>query len=118
MAMNEVKVSVRRVPPLLVIDLIGSVTGFADGAITTAYRDAAQQGAQDFLLNFSAVDYVNSAGIAIIIAILIDARKANQRILVTGLTPHYEKIFNMMGLPEYARVFESLEAASEWVAKQ
>jgi len=116
--MNEVDVSVREVPPLLVIDLRGSVTGFADGAITGAYRAAAEKGARDLLLNFSGVDYVNSAGIAIIIAMLIEARKANQRLLVTGLSPHYEKIFNMMGLSEYAPVFESIEAATSWVARQ
>ena len=116
--MDELNVSVRQLPPLVVIDLLGSVTGFADGAITGAYQDATKEGGRDFLLNFSGVDYVNSAGIAIIIGILIEARKANQRLLVTGLTPHYEKIFNMMGLSEYAPVFNSIEAASEWVRKQ
>lgn len=116
--MNEVNVSVRQVPSLVVIDLSGSVTGFADGAITGAYRDAVEHGSRDFLLNFSGVDYVNSAGIAIIIGILIEARKASQRVLVTGLTPHYLKIFNMMGLSEYAPVFDTVEAASAWVARQ
>ena len=116
--MDELHASLRQVPSLMVIDLRGSVTGFADGAITGAYRTAAEQGARDFLLNFSAVDYVNSAGIAIIIGILIEARKANQRLLVTGLTPHYQKIFNMMGLSDYAPVFESVEAASAWVESQ
>ncbi len=118
MAMNEVRVNVRQVPPLLVIDLDGSVTGFADGAITSAYRAATDEGSRDFLLNFAGVDYVNSAGIAIIIAMLIEARKANQRLMVTGLTPHYQKIFDMMGLSEYAPVFESIEAASAWLARQ
>ena len=116
-AMNEVQVTVRDLPPLQVIDLAGAVTGFADAAITGAYRSAADRGARDFLLNFSGVDYVNSAGIAVIIGILIEARKADQRVLVAGLTPHYQKIFNMMGLSDYAPVFESIEAASEWAAR-
>jgi anti-anti-sigma factor len=116
--MNETNVSLRQVPPLLVLDLSGAVTGFSDGVIGSAYQEAAAQGGRDFLLNFSGVDYVNSAGIAIIIGILIEARKADQRLLVTGLTPHYQKIFDMMGLSEYAPVFESIEAAREWVARQ
>jgi anti-anti-sigma factor len=116
--MNETQVSLRQVPPLLVLDLSGAVTGFSDGVIGGAYQEAAARGARDFLLNFSGVDYVNSAGIAIIIGILIEARKANQRLLITGLTPHYQKIFNMMGLSEYAPVFESVEAACEWATKQ
>jgi anti-anti-sigma factor len=117
-AMNEVRVSVRQLPPLLIIDLSGAVTGFADGAITSAYRESADRGSRDFLLNFSGVDYVNSAGIAVIIGILFEARKANQHVMITGLTPHYQKIFNMMGLSEYAPVFDTIEAASEWAARQ
>ena len=117
-AMNNVQVSVRDLPPLQVIDLAGAVTGFADDAITSAYRAAAARGSRDFLLNFSGVDYVNSAGIAVIIGILIEARNASQRVMVTGLTPHYQKIFSMMGLSDYAPVFDNIEAASEWAAKQ
>ena len=69
-------------------------------------------------MNFSGVDYVNSAGIAVIIGILIEARNASQRVMVTGLTPHYQKIFSMMGLSDYAPVFDNIEAASEWAARQ
>jgi anti-anti-sigma factor len=105
------------VPPLRVFDLTRSVTGLADEAMTSAYRAAAADGARDFVLNFAGVDYVDSAGIAVVIGILIEARKADQRVLVTGLTPHYQKIFTMMGLADYAPVFETVEAAQAWAAR-
>ena len=93
------------------IDLRGEVTTFADEAITAAYGQACERGAENVLLNFAGVDYLNSAGIAIIIDLLTRAREADQRLLVTGLTPHFAKIFDMMGLARYAPVFESEEAA-------
>src|SRR5262245_60499154 len=108
---DGVEASVRDAPPLTVIDLRGEVTTFADEAITAAYGQACERGAENILLNFSGVDYLNSAGIAIIIEILTRAREADQRLLVTGLTPHYAKIFDMMGLAQHAPVFESEAAA-------
>jgi len=113
---NELQASLRPLPPLTVIDLQGEVTTFADEAITLAYRQACEQGAESILFNFTSVDYMNSAGISIIIGVLTEARKADQRLLLTGLTPHYRKIFQMMGLTQYAPVFDSEDAARESVA--
>jgi anti-anti-sigma factor len=104
---DEVRAMLREEPPLTVIDLEGDVTTFADDAINSAYRQASELGATNILLNFSSVDYLNSAGISIIIGVLTEARKADQRLLITGLTPHYRKVFHMMGLTQYAPVFDS-----------
>jgi anti-anti-sigma factor len=113
---NELQATLRPLSPLTVIDLKGEVTTFADEAITTAYQRASEQGAENILFNFSAVDYMNSAGISIIIGVLTEARKADQRLLLTGLTPHYRKIFQMMGLTQYAPVFDNEDAARQSVA--
>lgn len=110
---NAVQVSLREAPPVTIIDLTGEVTTFADEPMNRAYRAASEAGAKHILLNFSGVDYLNSAGIAVIIGLLTEARKADQRILVTGLTPHYKKVFQMMGLAQYAPLFDSEEAARE-----
>jgi anti-anti-sigma factor len=106
-----VKVSTRDVPPLFVIDVAGEVTTFADEAITGAYREVTARGGKNILMNFAGVDYLNSAGISIVIGVLTEVRKADQRLLITGLTPHYRKIFEVMGLAQYAPIFDSEEAA-------
>lgn len=108
---SGVQATLRAAPPLTVIDLKGEVTTFADDAINGAYRKASEQGAENILINFSGVDYLNSAGISVIIGILTEARKIDQRILVTGLTPHYRKVFTMMGLSQYAPLFDTEDAA-------
>jgi anti-anti-sigma factor len=113
---NELQATLRPLPPLTVIDLKGEVTTFADEAITIAYEQASKEGAENILFNFSAVDYMNSAGISIIIGVLTEARQADQRLLLTGLTPHYRKIFQMMGLTQYAPVFDDEDAARQSVA--
>lgn len=113
---NEVRATLRGEPQLIVIDLQGEVTTFADAAITGAYRSACEQGAKNILINFDGVDYINSAGVAIVIGVLTEARKSDQRLLITGLTAHYQKIFDMMGLSRYAPIFNSEDAARQSLA--
>ncbi len=113
---NDVQATLRALPPLTVIDLRGEVTTFAEEVVAGAYRQASEQGARHLLLNFTDVDYINSAGIAAIIGILTEARRAEQTLLITGLTPHYAKIFQMMGLAQYAPLFDTEEAARDSVA--
>lgn len=112
---NAVQATLREAAPLLVIDLHGEVTAMADATITGAYRTASERGAKAILLNLSGVQYLNSAGISVIIGILTEAIEAGQRLLVTGLTRHYSKIFEMMGLSEYAPIFETEDDARRFV---
>jgi anti-anti-sigma factor len=90
------------------------VTSSAELTISSAYRTVSERGGLDVLLNFSAVDHLDSSGIALIIGLLTESRQRHQRLLVTGLTQHYQKIFDMMGLTEYAPVLPSEDAAREW----
>ena len=109
-----VQVTRRDLPPLVVLDLRGAVTGTADELLTGAYRSASEQDPGDVLLNFSRVDHLDSAGISVLIGILTEARQHGRRVLVTGLSAHYRKIFELMGLPQFAPVFDSEEAAQQW----
>jgi anti-anti-sigma factor len=114
---NGVRASLRQLSPLIVIDLEGEVTTFADEAVNAAYARACEEPGQAVLFNFAGVDYLNSAGIAILIGVLTEARKAGRRLLVTGLTPHYQKIFRMMGLAQYMPIFETEEQAREFASQ-
>src|SRR5688572_26246922 len=108
---SQTQATLRDVPPMTVIDLAGEVTTFAEEAVNAAYQQASERGARHILLNFKAVDYINSAGISVIIGLLTEARKADQALMITGLNAHYTKIFQMMGLAQYAPLFDTEEAA-------
>ncbi|HEU5314557.1 MAG TPA: STAS domain-containing protein [Chloroflexota bacterium] len=110
---NQTSATLRELPPLTVIDLGGEVTTFAEDAVNGAYKQASDQGAKHILLNFKDVEYINSAGISVIIGLLTEARKSDQTLMITGLTPHYTKIFQMMGLSQYAPLFDTEDAARQ-----
>ena len=110
---NQTSATLRELPPLTVIDLGGEVTTFAEEVVNGAYKQASEQGAKHILLNFKDVEYINSAGISVIIGLLTEARKGDQTLMITGLTPHYTKIFQMMGLAQYAPLFETEDEAAQ-----
>jgi anti-anti-sigma factor len=108
---DEIQVTVRFEQGATIIDLAGDVTTFAEEAINQAYQDASLNGAQNIIFNFRENDYINSAGIAILIGIVTEARKRDQRLLMTGLSNHFQKIFRMVGLTQYADLYPTLQEA-------
>ena len=108
---DEIQISVRWENDAAVIDLKGDVTTFAEEAINQAYQSASSNGAVNIIFNFRENDYINSAGIAILIGVVTEARKRDQKLLMTGLSAHFQKIFRMVGLTQYADLYPSVEDA-------
>lgn len=108
---DEIQVSVWTEGSATVIDLVGDVTTFAEEAINQAYQGASSEGATNIIFNFRENDYINSAGIAILIGVVTEARKRDQKLLMTGLSAHFQKIFRMVGLTQYADLFPTVKDA-------
>lgn len=96
-----------------VINLAGDVTTFAEQSITEAYKQVSETGASNIIFNFRENDYINSAGIAILIGIVTEARKKNQRLMMSMPSAHFQKIFRMVGLTQYADIYGSLDEAKD-----
>ena len=56
------------------------------------------------LLNFQEVDYINSTGIALIVGLLAQARKSHRRLVVCGLSEHYQEIFRITRLSDFIEI--------------
>jgi anti-anti-sigma factor len=96
-----------------VIGIKGDVTAITGESIEAAYQQVSTDGVRKVLLRFSEDCYINSGGIAILIGIASESRKKEQTVRITGLSPHFEKIFDMMGLTKYTEIYPSVEAALE-----
>ncbi len=108
---DAIQVSIREKDSATVIDLVGDVTTFAEDAINQAYQTVSTDGATNIIFNFRENDYINSAGIAILIGVVTEARKKDQKLLMTGLSVHFQKIFRMVGLTQYADLYPSVDEA-------
>lgn len=63
------------------------------------------------ILNFTQVDYINSAGIAQLIRLVRQAQENRVTVLVHGVSPHYQKIFHMVGLTSYLYLYPDEKSA-------
>lgn len=107
---SDLTAEVRTLDRAKVIDLIGDVTHAAEGELTTAYTQASK-GGLPIVLNFSKANYINSAGIAIIMHLLNQNRRAGQTMVISGLSSHYRKIFQMVGLDQFTTIYDDESTA-------
>ena len=111
MAARHFEAEVRREPGGAVIDLRGEIDGFAQETLDDAYAQAERENPDSILLNFEEVDYINSTGIALIVALLARARAAKRDLSACGLSEHYVEIFNITRLSDFLNVFPDERSA-------
>jgi anti-sigma B factor antagonist len=92
---------------IAIFDISGEVTSAAENRLTEAYNQATTAGTKHIVLNFSALDYMNSSGIGLLVTLLIRAQRQNQRLLAYGLNQHYERIFELTRLDEAIGIFQN-----------
>jgi len=78
--------SVRHQPRVAIVDLHGEIDAFTEDVLNAAYTDPDSRGADDILLNFSDVAYVNSSGISLFVSLLARVRKSKRKLLSCGLS--------------------------------
>jgi anti-anti-sigma factor len=90
---------------VVVLDLSGEVNRDAEQALDEAYRKATDEATAALVLNFGDVEYINSTGIALIVGVLAQARKAGIQVRAFGLSPHYQEIFEITKLADFVGIF-------------
>jgi len=113
---KEIQVSISNRDDVSILNIKGDVTAITGEAIEEAYQKVSTDGAKKILLYFDKDGYINSGGIAILIGIASESRKKDQKIRITGLSSHFQKIFDMVGLTKYTEIFPSEIFATEELA--
>lgn len=93
-----------------VLRFSGDISGASKDSVIGAWETV--NGSGPVLLDFSKVDYINSSGIALIIQMLMEAGKTGQKIAAFGLTPHFQKVFTMVGIAKYAGLYQDEKSAA------
>ena len=108
---KDIQVSISNKDDVSILNIKGDVTATTGETIEDAYHRVSTAGARKILLYFDKDGYINSGGIAILIGIASESRKKEQTIRITGLSGHFQKIFNMVGLTKYTEIFPTEELA-------
>lgn len=78
-----------------------------------AYNQLAVSKVETIAMNFENSDYLNSAGIGLVISLVEDATRAGRKVFAYGLSSHYRKLFSMVGLTERLTLVRNEEAMRE-----
>ena len=89
------------------IDIEGDITAQSDDVLMDAYARASGEGVKAIVLNFTALDYMNSGGIGLLVTLLVRAQRQHQRVLAYGLSDHYRQIFELTRLDEAVGIHDS-----------
>lgn len=91
--------------PVAVLRFEGDIASTSKDAVLGSYQSLPRETTKLILLDFTGVEYINSSGIALIIQLLIEASHAGQTVCACGLSAHFTKVFTMVGITKYARLF-------------
>jgi anti-anti-sigma factor len=106
---NEVKIESHG--DIILLDIRGDVTAFSEPSLNSAYSSAKESSPKKIILKFEEAAYINSGGIAVLIQVLAQTRRNNQKIGITGLSEHFKKVFNMVGITKFATIYPTLQDA-------
>jgi anti-anti-sigma factor len=104
MKLTQFGAETRHEEGVAVLELFGDVSAAAESSLQLAYGEVAADPV--VVLDFAAVDYINSTGIALIVGILAEARKGGQEIRARGLAPHYREIFRITRLSDFMTILD------------
>jgi anti-sigma B factor antagonist len=90
-----------------IIDISGEINAFAEQELNEAYNTANRPGVQAIILNMTNLEYMNSSGIGLLVTLLIRANRQKQRLMVFGLSDHYQQIFDLTRLNDAIKVYAS-----------
>ena len=112
MAQQITTTSVRRLDDSAsVIDIHGEITARSEQQLMEAYATASGERTRVIIMNFTALEYMNSGGIGLLVTILVRANRQKQKLSVFGLNEHYRQIFELTRLDEAIGIYETEIAA-------
>jgi anti-anti-sigma factor len=113
---EELKVAVDRKPNGAILYTRGYINNVGGEEIANRAYELMDDGVRTLLLNLRETKIVNSIGISILIEIIEKMMEKGGSIAFCCLTPVIHKTFQIMGLANYAKIFENEEAAREQLA--
>ena len=95
----------------VVMSLKGRLDAGASSEFETSLSEWISKGDSHFLLNFTGLEYISSAGLRSILAASKKLKDRNGKIFVAGLHGPVEEVFKVSGFMSILRVFATAEEA-------
>jgi anti-anti-sigma factor len=108
---SSLKVVTRAEPAASVIELHGDLSADGEAAVKEAYAAAVASPPGAVLIDLSHAAYINTSGISVLIAVVMEAKKTGVLVLVAGASPHYKKVFDLVRFSSFVSMFDDEASA-------
>lgn len=105
----ELSVSERK--PANVVTVAGSIDALTSADFSSFVSGQIEQGKHQLVVDLSQVDYMSSAGLRAILAVLKEARQLGGDLRLAAAQPGVEKILKLSGFMSILKFFASVEEA-------
>jgi len=96
---------------IIIMDVRGDITAYSESVFKAAYQQVIDQGTRKIIIKIEKYAYINSGGIALIIQTLYKIKENKQSAAIAGVSPHFKKIFKMVGIAKFAKIYDALDDA-------
>ena len=101
--------------PIIIIE--GDMTSDADADVKDVYTELLNSYSMDrVIINFEKTKYINSSGIATLINIIQSINEKNGRIAFVGMTEHFQKVMDIVGITDFVQIYRNNEEASSAIS--
>lgn len=104
---DELRIHKRLIPHAVVLDLHGDLSKSSEEGLLGfhPWEQGLEENRRFLVLNLTGVPYINSMGIAVLIRIVRALSKVGSHSFAYGVTPHYQKLFRMVGLTAHLMIY-------------
>ena len=106
---RECNIKIHRDSDIPTIEIQGDLSADAQRDMDAAQQEVCGRNPTSVLVKFDDRTRINSAGIAILINLVIDSQEHGCKVYLTGMSDHFGKVFTLVGLTKYAEIVESVE---------
>jgi anti-anti-sigma factor len=109
--MTSTTIDLTRSGPSATLHIGGDITSASESDLMDGFTQAVDGGASAVILDFAAMEYMNSGGIGLLVTLLVRAQRAGARLLAIGLSDHYRQILSLTRLDEAIEILPDEAAA-------
>ncbi len=108
---TKLKVDVKREKDYVVLYTEGYINNIGGEEISKQFNILYEEGYKKYVLNLKGTSIINSIGISILIEIIEKLVSEKGKLNFCNLTPVIARTFEIMGLAQYTKIYDSEEEA-------
>ncbi|WP_061214027.1 STAS domain-containing protein [Syntrophomonas wolfei] len=94
-----------------VITIEGRLDSSTSGILEKKLLSLMDTGEKNFLLDFSGMDYISSAGLRVLLMVAKKSKTAKGKVLLSALTDNVKEVFDIAGFTDIFTIFATAEEA-------